>query len=74
MTATAQDIYAESVRTLPPSERLRLAALILDELTHRHNVAHIDYGDAWTEQDRNDMTAFSLQHAASAYSEEEDLV
>jgi hypothetical protein len=29
----AQDLYAHAVRNLPPAERLRLAALILDELT-----------------------------------------
>ena len=29
----AQDLYASTVRHLPPAERLRLAALILDDLT-----------------------------------------
>jgi len=29
----AQELYASTVRHLPPAERLRLAALILDDLT-----------------------------------------
>jgi len=31
MPMSAQEIYAQSVRPLPPAERLRLAALILNE-------------------------------------------
>ena len=33
MTATAQEVFAATVRTLPPSEQFRLAALILQELS-----------------------------------------
>ncbi len=29
MTATAQEVFTETVRALPPSEQFRLAALIL---------------------------------------------
>ncbi len=32
MTTNAQEIYTQAVRQLPAQERLRLAALILDEL------------------------------------------
>ena len=31
MALTAQEVFAETVRALPPSERLRLAALILQD-------------------------------------------
>lgn len=31
--STVQDLYRNSVRPLPPSDRLRLAALILDDLS-----------------------------------------
>jgi hypothetical protein len=30
---TAQEVYENTIRPLPPAERLRLAALILEELT-----------------------------------------
>jgi len=32
MALTAQEVFAETVRALAPSERLRLAALILQDL------------------------------------------
>lgn len=72
-TPTAQDVYTQTVRALPLTERLRLAALILDDLA-QPNVAVVDSGDAWTEQDQSDVAAFSLQYAATLYPEEEELV
>jgi hypothetical protein len=36
-TADARTVYAEAVRPLPPDERLRVAALILEELTQPVN-------------------------------------
>ena len=32
MSVTAQEVFTETVRSLPPTERLRLAALILQDL------------------------------------------
>jgi hypothetical protein len=32
MALTAQEVFTETVRVLPPTERLRLAALILQDL------------------------------------------
>ena len=49
-----------------PTERLRLASMILQDLTR---VA--DQTDAWSEQDQRDLTAFSLQHAGRLYPEDE---
>jgi len=34
----------------------------------------IDHSDTWSEQDRRDLTAFSLQYAATLYPEEEEIV
>jgi hypothetical protein len=70
---TAQEIYASSVRNLPPAEQLRLAALILDELT-KSGAIPPDSSDTWSDEDTSDLTTFSLQHAATVYPEEEDLV
>jgi hypothetical protein len=73
METTAQEVFAETVSALPLSERLRLAALILQDLT-RSGVSVVDHGDAWSERDQCDLTAFSLQYAAQLYPEDEDLV
>jgi hypothetical protein len=73
MALTAQEVFAETVRALPPSERLRLAALILQELA-QSEVAVVDRSDTWSEQDQSDLTTVSLQYAAELYPEEEELV
>ena len=73
MLATAQDVFAETVRMLPPVERLRLAALILDNLTQTPT-AIVDASSIWSEQDEIDVVTYSLQNAAIVYPEEEDLV
>ena len=73
MALTAQEVFTETVRALPPTERLRLAALILQDLT-QSEVAVVDSRDAWSEQDQSDLTTFSLQYAAKLYPEEDELV
>ena len=73
MLATAQDVFAETVRMLPPVERLRLAALILDNLTQTPT-AIVDASSIWSEQDEIDVVTYSLQSSAIVYPEEEDLV
>jgi hypothetical protein len=73
MALTAQEVFTETVRDLPPSERLRLAALILQDLA-QSEVAVVDRSDSWTEQDQRDFTTFSLQYAAELYPEDEELV
>jgi hypothetical protein len=73
MAATAQEVFARDVRNLPLSERLRLAALILQDLT-QSGVAVVEESDAWSDEDQQDLTAFSLEHASRLYPEEEDLV
>lgn len=73
MALTAQEVFTETVRALPPSERLRLAALILQDLT-QSEVAGVDRGDTWNDQDQRDLTTLSLQYAGELYPEEEELV
>lgn len=67
---TAQEIYATTIRQLPPAERLRLAALILDELV-RADILRTDESDVWSEEDVHDLQAYSLRHAAASYPEKE---
>jgi hypothetical protein len=73
MPITAQEIYNQVVRTLSPTERLRLATLILNELVQQ-NVSVIDQSDTWTEQDQIDLTNFSLQYAATLFPEDEETI
>jgi len=73
MALTAQEVFTETVRALPPSERLRLAALILQELA-QSEVAVVDRSDTWSTEDQQDLTTVSLQYAAELYPEEEELV
>jgi hypothetical protein len=68
---TAQEVYTESVRGLPIGERLRLAALILQDLTEP-SLSIVELSDTWSVQDEHDVTAFSLQHAAALYPEPEE--
>ena len=65
MPTTAQEVYNQVVRTLPSTEQLRLANLILNELVQQNPLV----SDTWTEQDRIDLTSFSLQHFATLFPE-----
>lgn len=69
---TVQEIYQNLVVTLPLNERLRLAALILNDLTGQ-NVTIIDTSETWSEQDQLELTSFSLQYANSLFAEEEEM-
>jgi hypothetical protein len=62
MSNTAQEIYSQVVCNLSPTEQLRLATLILNELVQQ-NLSIIDQSDTWTEQDQHDLASFSLQYA-----------
>ncbi|WP_373526823.1 hypothetical protein [Nostoc sp.] len=73
MSNTAQEIYSQVVCNLSPTERLRLATLILNELVEQ-NLSIIDQSDTWTEQDQLDLASFSLEYAASIFPESEETV
>jgi hypothetical protein len=68
---TIEEIYHEAIKPLPPSERFRLATLILNEIPPQ---SVVDIRDAWNEQDMRDVTAYSARLFAAEYPEEEDLV
>lgn len=70
--ATAQEIFNAKIRSMPPAERLRLAAIILDDLTQ--SPSPLDVSGTWSDEDTKDVTAFSLRSAAAAYPEQDDLV
>jgi hypothetical protein len=70
---TIQEIYQSIVATLTLSDRLRLAALILNDLTQQ-DVAVIDASNTWTEEDQLELTSFSLQYANSIFPDDEEMV
>ncbi|MEH2322754.1 MAG: hypothetical protein V7K32_03985 [Nostoc sp.] len=70
MSNKAQEIYSQVVCNLSPTEQLRLATLILNELVQQ-NLSIIDQSDTWTEQDQVDLASFSLQYAVSIFPESE---
>ena len=68
METTAQQIYTQVVCALSPTERLRLATLILNELVGQQTLI-VDQSDTWTEEDQIDLVNFSLQYAATTFSD-----
>ena len=73
MPITAQEVYNQVVRTLTSTEQLRLANLILNELVQQNPLVN-EVSDTWTEQDRIDVTNFSLQYFATSFPEDEEMV
>src|SRR5438046_2916141 len=67
---TAQQIFEEAVASLPNSERLKLAALILQGLVDW--TKDPSYSDEWTEQDMREWTEHTMRYAEIAYPEPED--
>ena len=65
MAANAKEFYAQTVRTLSPKERLRLAAMILNDLTNSKE--QIDFDDSWSEEDLQDLTTFALSHSENPH-------
>lgn len=67
---TLQELYASRVRPLTPADRLRLASMILGDLTVEP-AAVIDASDAWSDDDLADLSAWSAHHAEGAAAWEE---
>ena len=61
----AKDLYNQSVKLLSPKERLRLAAMILNEMTADEET--VEYSDTWTEEDLQDVSAFALSHSENPH-------
>lgn len=61
--ASAREIYDQNVRPLPTGERLRLAAMILNDINE--SLSGIDVSDEWSEEDLRDLTAYSLRIASA---------
>jgi hypothetical protein len=57
--ASVQEIYEHTIRPLAAQERLRLAALILNDISGQNAV---DFGDWWSDEDGRDFSAAGWQH------------
>jgi len=67
--ATAEAVYAEVIKPLPLSERLKLATMILNDIPPQ---CIVDYSEEWSEEDMQDLTRHTLQYAAQSFGEEEE--
>jgi hypothetical protein len=65
MATNAKEFYAKTVRHLSPKERLRLAAMILNDLTSSSD--GVDSSDSWSDQDLQDLTTFTLSHSENPH-------
>jgi hypothetical protein len=66
MTELLQQVIAQ-IEKLPLDRQDAFAAWLLAELQDEKNVTAIETSDDWTEQDRSDITDFSLQCADSNF-------
>jgi protoheme ferro-lyase len=64
-----QELYEQTIKTLPTAQRLRLAALILNDLAPS---SEVDDSDSWTEDDLQDFTQMSWQSVDQHLESEED--
>ena len=60
MTPTAKSVFDSNVNNLPRSERLRLAAMILQDLALGDPTV-LDYSDAWSQEDMTDVQEASAR-------------
>jgi hypothetical protein len=68
---TIEETYNQAVKPLSPSEPLRLATLILNEIPPQ---SVVDVRDAWDEEDTRDVAAYSARLFAAEYPEGDDVV
>ena len=56
---TAEELYNQVVKPLPPPERLKLAAIILNDIASQ---AVVDYSEEWSEEDLRDFSVASWDY------------
>ena len=64
-----EDFYVERIRDLPAVERLRQAALILNDIPPE---SLVDYRDAWSDEDLSDLRAAGLRALDAALGEQDN--
>ena len=54
-----QELYEQTIKSLSTTQRLQLAALILNDIA---SPSVVDDSDSWTDDDLQDFTQMSWQH------------
>jgi hypothetical protein len=75
MTQLLEQVIAQ-IKQLPETEQDIIARFILNTLETNlveEDLSIIDESDTWTEEDQLYITSFSLQYAASIFSESEEI-
>lgn len=62
------EIYQGTIKSLPASERLQLATMILNDIPAE---CMVDYSEEWTEDDLDDFRRASWNHVEARLAEEE---
>ena len=65
----ADQLYEQTVKSLPAAERLKLATRILSDIPP-HSV--VDYSEEWTKEDLRDFSRSSWAHIDRALEEGDD--
>ncbi|TAF70261.1 MAG: hypothetical protein EAZ59_05415 [Oscillatoriales cyanobacterium] len=60
MLTTVREVYDRVLSTLSPTDRLRLATLILNDLVQQ-NLSVVDESETWTEEDKLTRPPFFLK-------------
>jgi hypothetical protein len=63
---TAETLYSQAIKSLPVSQRLKLATIILNDIPSH---AVTDYSEEWTEEDMREVSFYSLRRAALSFEE-----
>jgi protoheme ferro-lyase len=63
---SVEELYDQSVTTLPVAQRMQLATLILNDIPPQ---SVIDYSEDWSEEDCRDFPRASWQHVEAAAGE-----
>ena len=66
---TAQEVYVSTVQSLPTSERLNLAKLILNDIPPE---SMVDYSTEWTDEDLEDFSRSGMNLIENYLAAEED--
>ncbi|USR90072.1 hypothetical protein NEA10_14615 [Phormidium yuhuli AB48] len=75
MANKVENIYTDIISSLPPTERLQLATLILNGLAKQQmdrEINFVDDSDVWTREDEEDLALFAFQQGVTDLSQEED--
>jgi hypothetical protein len=64
-----QELYERTIKTLPTAQRLRLAALILNDIVPP---SEVDDSDSWTEDDLQEFTQMGWQSVDQHLESEEN--